>query len=266
MSSRGVVVDTYWHKQSHDQPLFPDMQWSRPENRAHAGKLTIIGGNAYGFSHVGNAFATAEKSGIGTCRVVLPLAIKKVIGGAIEHAEFAASNHSGSFAKDSLGELLLHGSWADGVLIAGDLGKNSETAVVLESLIQKLPGQIVLANDTIDYTLLAPESILNRPNITLITTFTQLQKLIQHAGHPVAATTQMDLMHLVELLHDFTTIHANPIVTEHDGKAIVAVDGRVSTTQISDYQPAKVAAAAGVWQIQNPDKPFQALTTSLLDL
>ena len=40
----------YWHKQTSSKPLFPELIWSRPENRQLAGKLLIIGGNLHGFA------------------------------------------------------------------------------------------------------------------------------------------------------------------------------------------------------------------------
>ena len=43
---------TYWHKQTADAPLYPDMEWSMPELRDQAGKLGIIGGNKLGFAGV----------------------------------------------------------------------------------------------------------------------------------------------------------------------------------------------------------------------
>ena len=33
-------------KQTKAKPFFPDLLWSRPENKFHAGKLLIVGGNA----------------------------------------------------------------------------------------------------------------------------------------------------------------------------------------------------------------------------
>ena len=47
---------SYWKKQSIDAPLFPDIEWSKPENRLQAGKLGIIGGNKLGFAGVAEAF------------------------------------------------------------------------------------------------------------------------------------------------------------------------------------------------------------------
>jgi NAD(P)H-hydrate repair Nnr-like enzyme with NAD(P)H-hydrate dehydratase domain len=73
-------MTTYWLKQTPDKPLFPNMLWSKPENKLHAGKLLVIGGNLHGFSAPATAFAEARKAGIGSQRVVLPDAIQKTVG------------------------------------------------------------------------------------------------------------------------------------------------------------------------------------------
>src|SRR5690349_9866882 len=130
----------YWHKQTSEKPLFPDLLWSRPENKRHAGKLTIIGGNLHGFAAPAIAFNTAQKAGIGNVNVVLPNAIQKLVGTFLPEATFAPSTPSGSFGSQSLAELLDTAAWADGVLLAGDVGKNSETTVVLEAFLQKYTG------------------------------------------------------------------------------------------------------------------------------
>ena len=54
----------YWQKQA-DEPLFPDILWSRPENKAGAGKLAIVGGNAHAFSAPGMAYDMTLQAGAG---------------------------------------------------------------------------------------------------------------------------------------------------------------------------------------------------------
>ncbi len=73
-------MDTaYWLKQQPDQPLFPDIAWQKPEQKALAGKLLILGGSAHGFAAVAQAYTDAGNAGVGQCRVVLPDALKKTI-------------------------------------------------------------------------------------------------------------------------------------------------------------------------------------------
>ncbi len=87
-----------WLKQDHNHPLFPELLWSRPENRLHAGKLLIIGGNLHGFAAPATAFSAASKAGIGSQRVLLPDAIRKVVGNFMPEADFGTSTPSGSSA------------------------------------------------------------------------------------------------------------------------------------------------------------------------
>src|SRR3982750_2547854 len=116
---------TYWHKQTAEKPLFPDMLWSRPENKRQAGKLLVVGGNVHGFAAAATAYAEAGKAGIGTARVLLPDSLQKTVGRVLEAGEYAPSTPSGSFSQRALAELLEMASWADGTLLAGDFGRNS---------------------------------------------------------------------------------------------------------------------------------------------
>ena len=42
----------YWQKQTPEKPLFPDIEWAKPEQKSQAGRLGIIGGNKLGFMGV----------------------------------------------------------------------------------------------------------------------------------------------------------------------------------------------------------------------
>src|SRR6476646_5056032 len=93
---------TYWRKQSNGQPLFPDLEWGKPERREQAGKLLIIGGNKLGFAAVAEAYQTAQASGVGEVKVVLPDCLKGMIPSALLDVVFAACTPSGSLSKDAL--------------------------------------------------------------------------------------------------------------------------------------------------------------------
>src|SRR5438034_11126943 len=105
----------YWLRQEAGKPLFPELEWSQPENRTQAGKLLIIGGNLHGFAAPAEAYAEAVKAGIGTARVLLPDALQKTVGRVLENGAFASSTPaSGSFSQKALGERLTDAAWADG--------------------------------------------------------------------------------------------------------------------------------------------------------
>jgi NAD(P)H-hydrate repair Nnr-like enzyme with NAD(P)H-hydrate dehydratase domain len=261
------MVSNYWHKQQHTEPLFSDLLWSKPENKMHAGKLLIIGGNLHGFSAPASAYSESEKAGIGSLRVLMPDAIQKTVGRFMPEADFGPSTPSGSFASRSLDAWFEQASWADAVLLAGDLGRNSETAILIESFVSKYDGQITLTKDAADYIIATPLTLLDRPATTLVLSFAQLQKLAKNARSVTAFTFNMDLLRLVDALHEFTMQHKTYIVTKHLGTMIVAVNGQVSTTKIDqdvDVWRVITAAKATVWWLQHPNKPFEALTTALV--
>lgn len=257
----------YWYKQTKANPLFDDLLWSRPENRAFAGKLLIVGGNGQGFAAAGEAYGYADKAGIGVSRVLLPDALQKNIGRLFPEAEFAPSTPSGSFAQTATGELLPMAHWANGVLFAGDLGRNSETAIMLEAFLRKHSGAVTLTKDAIEYVAGQPALIAERPDTLLVLSFSQLQKLASEFKFTTAFTSTLDLIRTVDALRDLTLKHPIYIVTKHLDQMLVAVDGQVSTTPCPIDERIwrlKIASAASVWWLQNPGKPFEAITTSLI--
>ncbi|MDB5169449.1 MAG: uncharacterized protein JWO41_805 [Candidatus Saccharibacteria bacterium] len=260
-------MQNYWSRQTADKPLFPDLLWSRPENRTHAGKLLVIGGNAYGFAAPALAFTEASKAGIGSTHVLLPEHVQKLLPKGFFAADFAPSTPSGSFAKNALSEMLAHAQWADGVLLAGDLGRNSETAIALEQFSQKYSGQLTITQDAADYFINNPATVLQRPETTLVISFAQLRRLGIQAKFAKAFTFDMDFFPLIEALHDFTEAHGITLVTKHNDRIFVAHRGEVSDTKLDADMPVwrvHTAAHVATWQAQNPSKPFEASTTAIL--
>jgi len=260
-------MQDYWHKQTHDKPLYPDLLWSRPENRARGGKLLIIGGNVHSFAAVGEAYGEAVKAGVGTARVLLPDSLQKTVGKLFPEAEFAPSTPSGSFARRALAELLDLSAWADAILLAGDFGRNSETAILLEQFAGKYTGQLMLTKDATDYFTKAPATLLARPDTLLVLSFAQLQKIAVSARFTSAFTFDMDFLRLVESLHEFTANSPVALVVKHLETIFVAVGGQVSTTKLTEdveIWRVRTAAHASVWWLQNPSKILEAVTTSLV--
>ncbi len=257
---------TYWFKQQPGKALYDDMLWSRPENRAFAGKLLVVGGHAQGFARPAEAFGLAEKHGVGTVRVLLPDALQKTLGRVFVGAEFAPSTPSGSFASQALGEVLPLSAWSDGVLLAGDFGRNSETAILLEKFLEHYEGHVTVTCDAVDYIVATPYPVLQRPGTLLVLSFAQLQKFGVGIKYSNAFTFSMDLLRLIDSLYELTKRYKMGIITKHLDTIVVAIDGQVATTKLSTELPVwrlATAASASVWGLQNPDKLFEAYTTAV---
>lgn len=259
-------MSDYWQQQK-ATPLFNDIAWSRPENAQHAGKLLIIGGYAFAFAAPGEAYAVADKAGAGALRVLLPQALEKLVGHGVYDAFFAPQNPSGSFSKQALGAMLVHASWADAVLLAGDVGKNSETAILLDAFVKKYTGLVCITKDVVDYFMQSPHDIVQRPNTIIVLSYEQLQKIGISLKLTDALTFGMPAPAVAKWLHEFTVQCTALIVTYHNNQLFVAQQGKV-VSQVDTIYTEKVwrvqaAAKASVFAMQHPDQHFEAVATSL---
>ena len=255
------MEDTNWLKQSAGKPLFPDLLWSRPENKSFAGKLLIIGGNQHGFAAPISSYNAALKAGIGSARVILPDVLKRAIGVSFHEAIFVPSTPSGSLAKRALDTLLEEARWADGILLAGNFGRNSETAILLSIFLEKYNGQVTVAQDGLDYFLTANSPLLYRPEILSVINMGKLHKLVKNSHSELSIRHAMSLYELVQVLSKLDA----QIMTKHADNYIAAAGGRVSTTPADKDQSWQIelAAYASVWQIQDPSTALQAATTAI---
>jgi ADP-dependent NAD(P)H-hydrate dehydratase / NAD(P)H-hydrate epimerase len=233
--------------------------WSRPENKRYAGKLLIVGGHAQTFNSVSDAYTAATKAGIGTTRVILPDKLQKMLSKIFPEAEYAASTSIGSFSRQALGSLLDASSWADAVLLVGDFGKNSETAILLESFIEKYSGPLAIVGDSLDYFLAHPSKLVERKDTLLIANISQLQKL----AAPILIQQKADFIRVIEQVSTWSGQIIPSIITIHSNQVIVGYRSQISTTLVKLDAPDTVLATyATVWWLQQPKKIFEALTTA----
>jgi len=257
---------SFWRKQSATEPLFPDIIWSKPERRDQAGKLGIIGGNKLGFAGVAEAYSIAHTVGIGQGRVLLPDVLKSTIPASMTDVIFGASNPSGSLAKDGLTAMQALGDWADGVLLIGDAGRNSETTVAYEQFVQQYTGMLTVTRDAVDLVKNSSTLLVERPQTLLVVSFAQLQKLFQAVYYPKILTFSMQLAQLVDAVHKFTITYPVSLMVPHRETIIIANGGQV-VTQPWDNAMAiwrgSVATTAACYWLWNPSHPLESVTTSI---
>ncbi len=257
----------YWHKQTSDKPLYPDIEWSKPEQRSAKGRLGIIGGNKLGFIGVAESYSTALNTGAGEVRVLLPDAMKKSIPPTMTEVIFGATNPSGGLAHDAIVEMKSMGDWATGLLMIGDSGQNSETAILYENFVHDYIGPLTITRDGIDLLKNSASALVERPDTLLVASFAQLQKIFSAVYYPKVLTFSMQLTNLVEALHKFTITYPVTIAVLHKNTMLVASDGEVTSTPYD--QPMKIwrgetATRAAVYWLWNSQKALESITTSLI--
>lgn len=256
---------TYWHRQTRDTPLFPDIEWSRPEQKIHAGKLAIIGGNKLGFRAVAESYDNAVALGAGQARVILPDALKRSLPATILDAVYVPSNPSGGMSKEGSDVIAATAQWADHLLLIGDTGRNSETAMLMEDLLAcDVP--MTITRDAFDLLKNASSKMVERERTTLVISFAQLQKLLQSVYYPKIVSFSMTLQALVETLHKFTITYPVQIVTFHQNKLVVASGGEVVTSDFDEPMliwRGSVATQIACYQLWTPNKSFEATVAAV---
>lgn len=257
-----------WQKQQLSKPIYDNLVWARPESKAMAGKITIIGGNRFDISIPAQSYTFATQQGIGSCHVVMPQAAKKILPGVHADITFAPSNPSGSFGQKSLVDLQNYATSADCTLLAGGLGRNSETAIVLENLV-KQSGRFVVSADAVDYFTHQPFLLLDRENTAIIASFAQIQKIMQNVGTIKPITFDMGPVAIADALQSFTVAHQSLIAVEHNGTIFCAISGEVISTSLPNPPKAwrtQTASAIAVWWAQNPGQLLPAAATAITQI
>jgi ADP-dependent NAD(P)H-hydrate dehydratase / NAD(P)H-hydrate epimerase len=246
------------------QPLYPDIIWSRPENKAGAGRLLIVGGNRFGIASVAESYDLALKARAGAVRVLLPDAYRRAVGKAnLPDCFWAPSTTSGGFSQKALDELLLHTGWADGVLLAGDFGKSSETSLLLSKYLAKANRPIFASKDSVD--LLLPEVFNNK--LTIYPTLSQLQAVAKTADKLLVPLSSDALQSFASKIQILTDQSGLTIVTYFAGHIWVAAKGQqpVATAYVEKLWQNSVAARSAVWALQQPTKQHQSIVTSIIN-
>jgi len=258
---------SFWKKQTTEKPLYPNIEWSKPEQRSQSGRLGIIGGNKLGFAGVAEAYGVARKTGVGEVRVLLPDVLRKSIPTIMTDVIYGPTNISGSLTRDALTEMKAIGAWSTGVLLIGDAGRSSETAILYEDFIREYVGPLTITRDVIDLVKNSSMTLIERPNTLLVASFAQLQKLFQLVYYPKVLTFSMQLTNLVEAMHKFTISYPVSLAVLHKEALIVASGGEVTTTPWDN--PMRIwrgntASVAAVYWLWNTSKPLESVTASLV--
>src|SRR5690606_6171666 len=168
MNWRVMEIHTYWQTQNPEKPLFEDIAWSKPERRSLAGKLGIIGGNKHGFMAVASSYSEALGAGVGEVKVLLPDVLKKTIPKHMTDVVFAESNLSGGLSNQATAEISSLANWSNAVLLIGDSGKNSQTAILYENFIKDYEGQLTVTRDAVDVLRSSSTDLVSRANTLLV--------------------------------------------------------------------------------------------------
>ncbi|MBR0480670.1 hypothetical protein IJJ46_02505 [Candidatus Saccharibacteria bacterium] len=270
---------SYWKKQ--DKPLFKDLDWNIPEQKSN--HVAIIGGNSQNFAPIVKISEfLATNYPVKTVETILPDALKSKLPPALPNLTFLPSTTSGSFDRSPLlAETLAR---ADFLFFAGDLTKNSITAVALSEALKTLyqdpsdsdfeltpdRAKILLTRDAVDLLIAESEFLLGSSAI-YVASMVQLQKVFRAVYYPRAILLSAPLMQIVETLHKFTLSYPVTIVTFHEGQILVANAGKIISTPIENtkYTPislwsGELASHITAMNLWTPTQSLEATAAAIL--
>lgn len=258
---------SYWRKQN--QPLFEDLLWNIPEQKT--GHLKIIGGNSQNFhSTIRIAEFISQTFPLREVSILMPDSLRGQLP-PLANLDFAPSTNSGSFTQSpSLNQAF---QAADSIFLAGDLSRNSATAIAISDAIKQsisTPKPLLVTRDAADLLSTSADLILNRDQVFLVVSMLQLQKIFRAVYYPKMIMLSQPLIPIIETLHKFTLTYGVTILTFHESHIIVANHGNVVTTPLAntDYSPinlwsGQLAAKVAALNLFNPNKPLEATSAAI---
>jgi len=250
--------DHCWQIQD-KEPLFPDTLWSKPETKALAKRLVIIGGHTGGFDQVAAAYQAAREAGIGQTKVALPDKLRSVLAKSLPDAVFVPSSPNGTVGDKALNDLLSYEQWADLSLIC-QTSDNSESALCVTHFAQRRQKPLVLGDEAA-LALKSDPALLNQPGLYLVLSLAALQQVIKFLSPGLLIKHDMGLRPLALALAAIDTPAG--LVTVYDQHVLVKVgDNVTSTKRQSTPSLAALAGFSAVWLAWEPAKPLAALSTA----
>lgn len=217
---------TTWQKQD-DQPLFPDILWSRPEQKAAKAKVLIIGGHYGGFEQVSKAAAFCESFGVGILKVILPDKLAKSFAFANDGFLFVPSTAEGELSLEAQEPIAEQLKSSDVVILPGDLGNNSQTSRVLTDLALKSTKKIVIYGDACKQLYSDINKILSRDNTAFVLEPGYLQQVLDKSTQAIAVTSSTGVIEAAQRLTELTNQIRASIVTQINQKVLAATDQEV---------------------------------------
>lgn len=262
---------SYWKKQT--KPLFDNLIWNIPEQKTL--HVTLIGGNIQNFSTpVKISEYLNQNFPFSSVTTLLPDSLRAKLP-PLPNLEFAPSTQSGSF--DNSTKLIDSFQNSDGIILIGDLSKNSATAVAINSAIDQSlqdsptkPQRVIITRDSVDLIAADASHWLNFPQITLIATMAQLQKVFRAIYYPKMILLSQPLIPTIETLHKFTLTYPIALLTFHENNIITAHAGNIITTPLDQttYSPlmlwsGQLAANTLTLSLFNPRQNLEALNAAI---
>lgn len=244
-----------------DEPLFPNVLWGRPTSRLAGGRLLVLGGNKDQFSAPVALANAALAAGAGEVKIVLPASLEKLIP-VSEDITYVPSTPSGSLSKLALAHIMELAREADVLALAGNFSANSETTILIESILEQISQPIVVTPEIISLLKIRPD-LLGRKGDLLVLDMTSMISLAntKHlgiyvgGGQGVARDVSIVDNLAQQLEADLVVLANGMLVAAQSQLSLTALPGRIGKLS------APAAGVLATFWLQNRLNAFKGLTS-----
>jgi len=244
---------------------FEDVAWSRPENARQASKIVILGGSKDHFAEPSQIYhLLAPVKGM-KITLILPQYLSKIIGKNDANIVYASSDPIlGYFNKESLNEVLGICKSSDLLLIAGDMGKSSETQRLLETLLDNM--HIPLVADSGALQCFADnyyKNLMRKDNLSIFLDALHFQNLLKSMRYQQAFTNNLTFDQKIDLLKIFTQEYSATLVVSDENVIWLSKAGQTyySRSRVSSQE---LMVKSTPWLSWNNKDPLRTIISTLL--
>lgn len=254
----------FTHQFQTNQPLYPQALYNRPLTRLSraSGRLVTIGGHKQSFANAAGWSSLAEAAGLGSCELILPDSLQRLVGFA-PGVSFVPATPAGSIAQAAIQSIIQSSEDADGLAFGWDLSANSDTTIALEHLLKLSNRPIALFGDGLIALRQNPQILAANPRNLLILNQTEATRLAGKLGIGLAPHQNM-LTHKLRLVSALRL--ELPVGVALIGpQLIIATDEGHTVTPVQPIlvnAPVALSAILSTWWIQHATNPLIGLTTA----
>lgn len=251
-----------WITQDPKNPLYPNLIWSKPENVSTLGNILLIGGNQYDFKNLATIYTSLSSLRIKNIKLVLPNILKKTLRLDSTIAEYLDSTPSGSLARKGLDNLLAFSSWADLIIIGGDLGKNAETRLLIEEFVSKNSKPLIYTQDSYFINPKANNLFVH------INSLSYHQKFFNDIKSERFIKQKASLIQTIQSFHEISKTFPQALLTINENNVILSYDKKTVLTPILCPEKDilnKLVSQTAFYLAAFKDKTYPAICTAIAE-
>ncbi len=228
--------------------------WEKPERKDQAGALMIFGGVSLKLKNVDAVFRSAKECGVGTIQTLVPESLARVFKREDQHLTAVNFDNYYGLSDTGFKTLTEEFALADSLVLA-DIGSSSATEHKLALAVSKTFKPVIIFEASFNLVLNYPAEILDNPQITIVASLQDIQKLIKAIGLKLEGPllSSSPLKSKIEAISQLSRSIRSKIIMLDESRAYSAEGDLQLSIDCGNIRGSDLAARLACWQIWAPN-------------